>query len=71
MFDDAVLKIQVWNIGFSLVWGSFGGFKKVREVNWKHFLLFSFLSDPMVPSYDQNPRLIGGSGPFKKGFKRI
>ena len=51
-----------------MVLGGFGGFRKVREVNWKHFLQFSSISDPMVPSYDQKPWLIWGLGPFKPGF---
>ena len=32
---------------------AFGGFRKVREVSWKHFLLFSWISDVVVLSYDQ------------------
>ena len=50
--------------GFPDVLGGFGGLRKVREVNWKHFLLFSSISDLMVSSYDQKSGLIGGLGPF-------
>ena len=41
-----------------------GGFRKVREVNWKTFLLFSSRSDLMVPSYDQKTIL-------KRDFKGV
>ena len=36
-----------------MVFGGLGWFRKVREVNWKNFLLFSTKSDWMVQSYDQ------------------
>ena len=36
-----------------MVLGGLGGFRKVREVNWKNFLVFSSRSDLMVLSYDR------------------
>ena len=58
-------------MGFSMVWGGFGRFRKVREVNWKHFLLCSSIPDPMVPNYDPKPWLIGWLGPFKMILKGL
>ena len=59
MFNDfysifSGLKIDV----FSMVFESFGGFRKVREVNWKNFLPFSSRSDFVVPSYEQTNQYV-------------
>ena len=68
--------IDLYFVFFTVVFGGPGGFRKVREVIWKNFLLVSSRSDLMVPSYGQKTMkgLIGGLGPFKKvfnGFKGL